>query len=61
MQTLEGGPSRTTMPFGKHKGERLDQIPADYLAWLVANVRLGSGFRREIAAVLAQAPPGSGR
>ena len=22
------------MPFGKHKGDRLDQVPARYLLWL---------------------------
>lgn len=22
------------MPFGKHKGKRIDQVPADYLSWL---------------------------
>lgn len=22
------------MPFGKHKGKRLDQVPASYLLWL---------------------------
>lgn len=26
--------SLTTMPFGKHQGRPLDQIPADYIAWL---------------------------
>jgi hypothetical protein len=24
----------TIMPFGKHKGKRLDEVPADYLLWL---------------------------
>lgn len=24
-----------TMPFGKHKGERVDQLPSDYLRWLL--------------------------
>jgi uncharacterized protein (DUF3820 family) len=23
-----------TMPFGAHKGKRLDELPADYLLWL---------------------------
>ncbi len=23
------------MPFGKHKGQRLDEIPVDYLEWLL--------------------------
>jgi hypothetical protein len=25
---------KTEMPFGKHRGERLGSIPADYLLWL---------------------------
>ena len=28
------------MPFGKHKGEELEDIPLDYLEWLVDNVEL---------------------
>jgi len=26
------------MPFGKHKGELLEEIPSDYLRWVVDNV-----------------------
>lgn len=25
------------MPFGKHKGERMEDVPADYLHWLWTN------------------------
>ena len=25
------------MPFGKHKGERMEEVPADYLHWLWTN------------------------
>lgn len=28
------------MPFGKHKGTELEDIPLDYLEWLVDNVDL---------------------
>jgi uncharacterized protein (DUF3820 family) len=24
-----------TLPFGKHKGEPLDEVPKDYLIWIV--------------------------
>jgi hypothetical protein len=26
------------MPFGKHRGKRLVDVPTDYLAWLVSEV-----------------------
>jgi hypothetical protein len=26
------------MPFGKHRGERIDDLPTSYLRWLVENV-----------------------
>jgi Putative quorum-sensing-regulated virulence factor len=41
------------MPFGKHKGVPLRDVPASYLSWLLgSDCRLGSGFRREIVADL---------
>jgi hypothetical protein len=36
------------LPFGKHKGETPAAVPTDYLAWLLANVRLSSGLRRAV-------------
>jgi len=27
-----------TMPFGKHKGEKIEDIPYDYLEWAVGNL-----------------------
>jgi hypothetical protein len=29
------------MPFGKHQGKPIDQVPAEYLTWLVENERCG--------------------
>jgi uncharacterized protein (DUF3820 family) len=29
--------NKQTMPFGKHKGKILDDVPADYLLWLHEN------------------------
>jgi uncharacterized protein (DUF3820 family) len=26
------------MPFGKHKGERIEDLPTDYLEWCVKNM-----------------------
>jgi hypothetical protein len=38
-----------TMPFGKHKGRHLAQIPADYLYWILDNcVHLDRRLRRAI-------------
>lgn len=30
---------RHKMPFGKHKGEFLEDVPVDYLIWVVDKVR----------------------
>lgn len=30
----DGGRAMTTMPFGAHKGKRLEELPNDYLLWL---------------------------
>ena len=31
-----------TMPFGRHKGMRLDKVPPDYLVWFLDNVDLSN-------------------
>jgi len=31
------GPLDRTMPWGKHKGVRISELPIDYLRWLIAN------------------------
>lgn len=38
--------------FGKHKGQPLSQIPADYLAWVLREVKLSSGLRAAVVADL---------
>lgn len=35
------------MPFGKHKGEPLQDVPARYLAWLYGELR-NEGFNRSL-------------
>src|SRR5262249_46382722 len=39
------------LPFGKHKNRALNdpEVPASYLAWMLRECRLGSGFRRAVA------------
>lgn len=42
-------PARFTMPFGKHKGQLLEDIPTDYLQWAYDNLdRLNPSIRQEI-------------
>jgi len=31
------------MPFGKHKGEKMANVPASYLIWLYENDKAGFG------------------
>jgi uncharacterized protein (DUF3820 family) len=38
------------MPFGKHKGKRISELPADYLDWL----RVQPGLPGELAAAIEQ-------
>jgi hypothetical protein len=52
---MAGQPPATTpggtawvMPFGRHQGQPLDEIPDGYLAWLLQR-KLSSGFRRTVA------------
>lgn len=54
-------PSGLLMPFGKYRDKHLDDVPADYLQWLLANCKLSSGLRSAVAEELArhgiEAPP----
>jgi len=42
------------MPFGKHRGEELSQIPADYLEWLLSLSDLRNSLRQAVAHELGQ-------
>jgi hypothetical protein len=42
------------MPFGKHRGKLLSQVPLDYLEWLLANVELYDRTRQLIERHLEQ-------
>jgi hypothetical protein len=45
------------MPFGKYKGNELEDIPDDHLVWVLDNVSdMGMGLRRAIEACLGLAP-----
>jgi exodeoxyribonuclease X len=41
------------MPFGKHKGEPLEDIPTDYLNWALAEATLSDDLVEEMEAQLA--------
>lgn len=36
------------MPFGKHRGRRVDELPTDYLDWLLAREVGSRAFREEL-------------
>jgi hypothetical protein len=57
-------PAQTVLYFGRHKGQPLSAIPADYLAWCLRTVKLSGGIRQAIAdeltrrgVVVPQTPP----
>jgi uncharacterized protein (DUF3820 family) len=40
------------LPFGKHVGEKIADVPGDYLAWLLSKAKLSAGLRDAITAEL---------
>jgi uncharacterized protein (DUF3820 family) len=50
-----------SLPFGRHKGRPLPEVPGDYLQWLCRACRMSSGLRLTVRAELArrglEAPP----
>jgi hypothetical protein len=38
---------QTTMPWGKHKGEKLANIPAAYLIWLYENAGIAGQYHNK--------------
>lgn len=42
------------MPFGKHKGEKIEDLPTDYIEWCLENVeRLSPSIQKEMENQLA--------
>jgi hypothetical protein len=54
-----------SLPFGRHQGKALAEVPADYLQWLLRSIKLSSGVRGAVAGELTrrgiQAPDPSPR
>lgn len=50
---------QVTMPFGKHRGEPVDQVPVDYLQWCLENMDIRSDRLRE--AIRQQVEGGEGQ
>jgi hypothetical protein len=46
--------SINALPFGKHMGRPLAELPGDYLDWLLRNCKLSSGLRAAVAGELAR-------
>jgi hypothetical protein len=44
------------MPFGKHRGERIDTIPRGYLRWLSGNADLWGELKQAVECVLNGQP-----
>ena len=43
---LYGGPKNWEVPFGKHRGKPLGEVPDGYLKWAVREVAANRGFRK---------------
>lgn len=39
---------KTPMPFGKYKGDKMENVPASYLLWLYENNKCGGEVREYI-------------
>lgn len=49
----ENDPGKFIMPFGKYKGEYLEDIPEDYLQWAYENLDLRPDLEQAMEAVLS--------
>ena len=44
---LSGDRSVEVMPFGMHKGKTFEQIPSEYLYWLIGETEIDKAIRKE--------------
>lgn len=48
--------SDNAMPFGKHKGTPLTEVPIGYLRWCLENLKLKGAIKRQIIARVTGKP-----
>jgi uncharacterized protein (DUF3820 family) len=47
--SIKSNPANLTMPFGKHKGELIENLPTDYINWCLENLeKLSLQVRNEM-------------
>ena len=46
----------TELPFGKHEGERIRDVPVSYLDWLIGQDWLDEDLREDVEAFLEDDP-----
>jgi len=39
-------PDKMTMPFGKYKGELIEDLPSDYITWVLTNTSVGPKLQK---------------
>lgn len=49
--------TKTIMPFGKYRGEYLEDIPLNYLQWVYDNLELKVDLEDEIGELIADYDP----
>lgn len=37
---------KMTMPFGKYKGENIEDLPSDYITWVLTNTSIGPKLQK---------------
>lgn len=48
-ESMPNNPAEIRMPFGKHKGELIEDLPSDYIRWCLENLeRLDSAVQKEM-------------
>jgi hypothetical protein len=56
LHTREEAMTTHTLPFGRHKGAALANVPTPHLAWAIRTVRLSSGLRAAVRTELTSRP-----